>query len=151
MNKEYDSTYFGLVFVAAMVRWNESSPNHIYSEGLFSSEDMAIECGEKTRIYRGGKYSYQHTPCYVNLVPTLDFIGPGLKDSGLIRLFVATVYKNKGFFVTPSNKSHFDGLNFEVQHLLGCFTSKRLAEIARDNIYPGWDLYIDEQDINYNV
>lgn len=129
MEKTSDNK-FNIVWVAWMSRWNEPSPDHAYAVGVYDDPYIAKKNGELEASFRGGKYSYQHTPAYVDMVgpPRSNMLAePNIIDSVL----VAWVTSINEYWSAADNITHF----------LGCFTSIERAEEYKNKLYPGWKLY----------
>lgn len=104
-----------LLWVSWMSRWNEPCPSHAYPSGVFSDIEAAEAEGKKEEQYRGGKYSCQHCPTYLDSTKTPRRLKlPGRK------VYIASVQ------------------GFGRVHFLGVFSLKRLAKQVGAVQYPGW-------------
>jgi hypothetical protein len=61
------------MYVVTMKRWGQDETHH-YLLGVFSTSELAHEMGEKEKIYRGGKYQLEVTPCQTdNIITDSDY------------------------------------------------------------------------------
>lgn len=130
-----------ILWVAWMSRWGEPSPTHGYSKGVYTTPDKAADVGQRESAYRGGKYVCQHSPCHLNMQWNPDHFDMPLEQKYPEFVFVASVY-HLGSNVLLSDFSESHPHLFSRTHLLGVFTTEKLAEEFAKILYPGWNLQL---------
>jgi hypothetical protein len=118
-----------LVWVAWMSRWGQATPEDAYPHSVHDSPEGAEAAGAEESQYRGGKYKFQHSPCYLNL-------GPGFSRACWAEDPIAAQPEVLVCWVSLDSLSLFG----ERTHLVGIFDSEEGARHAANLLYPGWDV-----------
>lgn len=128
-----------LVHIAWMARWNSPAPTHGYVEAVTENNELCDELGNAEAQYRGGKYTCQRMPTYIDYEwNPRTFLSVTKEKNIPTKVYIAiAVWKE-------------DVLPEESWHCVGAFSTKEKAKQFCEKKYRGWTHKIEKHKVIFN-